>query len=107
MTCARSNARSAIPASVFRSLSKRDFYAGLEQTGTLEISALSALSVPLWIGRWLTRTFAVGKRAIAHIESLRLSYLFTPVVGVSAGVCVAPDFGMTVSFMVVDGMFGL
>jgi hypothetical protein len=33
--------------------------------------------------------------------------LFTPVVGVSAGVCVAPDFGITVSFMVVDGIFGL
>jgi hypothetical protein len=30
--------------------------------------------------------------------------LFTPVVGVSAGV--APDFGMTVSFMVVDGILG-
>jgi general stress protein 26 len=30
--------------------------------------------------------------------------LFTPVVGVSAGVCVAPDFGMTVSFIVVDGI---
>jgi hypothetical protein len=35
------------------------------------------------------------------------SYLLTPVVGVSAGVCVAPDFGITVSFMVVDGIFGL
>jgi hypothetical protein len=34
------------------------------------------------------------------------SYLFTPVVGVSAGFCVAPDFGMTVSFMVVAGIFG-
>jgi len=40
-------------------------------------------------------------------ENLRPSYLFTPVVGVSAGVCVAPDFGMTVSPMVVDGIFGL
>jgi hypothetical protein len=39
-------------------------------------------------------------------ENLRVSYLFTPVVRVSAGVCVAPDFGMTVSFMVVDGIFG-
>jgi hypothetical protein len=41
------------------------------------------------------------------VENRRLSYLFTPVVGVSAGVCVAPDFGMTVSFMVVDGIFGI
>jgi hypothetical protein len=40
-------------------------------------------------------------------ENLRVSYLFAPVVGVSAGVCVAPDFGMTVSCMVVDGIFGL
>jgi hypothetical protein len=37
-------------------------------------------------------------------ENPRRSYLFTPVVGVSAGVCVAPDFGMTVSFRVVDGI---
>jgi hypothetical protein len=36
-----------------------------------------------------------------------LSYLFVPVVVVSAGVCVAPAFGITVSFMVVDGIFGL
>jgi hypothetical protein len=48
-----------------------------------------------------------GKRAIAHnVKTFRLSYLFTPVVGVSAGVWVAPDFGMTVSFMVVGGIFG-
>jgi hypothetical protein len=37
-------------------------------------------------------------------ENPRRSYLFTPVVGVSAGVCVAADFGMTVAFMVVDGI---
>jgi hypothetical protein len=30
MMCARSNARSVIPASAFRSLSERDFYAVLE-----------------------------------------------------------------------------
>ena len=36
-----------------------------------------------------------------------LSYLLTPVVGVSAGVCVPPAFGITVSFMVVDGILGL
>lgn len=35
------------------------------------------------------------------------AYLFTPVVGVSVGVWVAPDLGITVSFMVVDGIFGL
>jgi hypothetical protein len=29
------------------------------------------------------------------------------VVGVVAGVCTAPDLGMTVSFMLVDGMSGL
>src|ERR1700730_4854832 len=57
-------------------------------------------------------------RAYAHLrggeashctqrENLRLSYLFTPVVRVSAGVWVAPDFRMTVSFIVVDGVFGL
>jgi hypothetical protein len=75
----------------------------------LEISALSAeCNVPLRIGRWLTRMFAVKNPAIAHnAKNLRLSYLFTPVVGVSAGVCVAPDFEMTVSCMVVDGIFGL
>jgi hypothetical protein len=33
-------------------------------------------------------------------------YLFTPVVGVFSGVCVAPDFGMTVSFIFVGGIFG-
>ena len=33
-------------------------------------------------------------------------YLFTPVVGVVSGVCVAPDFRMTVSFIFVDGMLG-
>ena len=35
------------------------------------------------------------------------SYLFTPVVEVSAGLSFPPDFGMTVSFIVVDGMLGL
>jgi hypothetical protein len=33
-------------------------------------------------------------------------YLFTPVVGVVSGVCVPPDFGMTVSFIFVGGMLG-
>ena len=33
-------------------------------------------------------------------------YLFTPVVEVLSGFCVAPDFGMTVSFMFVGGMLG-
>jgi hypothetical protein len=47
MMCALSNARSAIPASVFRSLSKRDFSAGLEPTSTLEISALSGFRMPM------------------------------------------------------------
>jgi hypothetical protein len=36
-----------------------------------------------------------------------VTYLLTPVVGVSAGFCVPPDLGMTVSGMVVEGIFGL
>ena len=35
-----------------------------------------------------------------------LIYLFTPVVEVLSGFCVAPDFGITVSFMFVGGMLG-
>jgi hypothetical protein len=70
--------------------------AGLEETETLETSVLSAFSMQC----------AASDRPLAY-ALLRLSYLFTPVVGVSAGVCIAPDFGMTVSCMVVDGIFGL
>jgi hypothetical protein len=48
---------------------------------------------------------AKSVRALMHTrENPRRSSLFTPVVGVSAGVCVAPDFGMTGSFRVVDGI---
>jgi hypothetical protein len=70
--------------------------AGLEETGTLEISAPSAVSMQR----------AAWDRPPAYAYR-RLFYLFTPVVEVSAGVCIAPDFGMTVSCMVVDGIFGL
>jgi hypothetical protein len=62
-----SNARSAIPSSVFRSLSKRDFYAGLEQTSTLEIWALSRFRMPMCrFGRPLAYAYhRGGKRANA------------------------------------------
>jgi hypothetical protein len=108
MMCALSNARSAIPASGFRSLSKRAWLGRSRHLSKLRHYLDSECNVPLRIGRWLARTFAVGKRAIAHnVKNPRLSYLFTPVVGVSAGVWVAPDFGMTVSFIVVVGILGL
>src|ERR1700675_1232757 len=34
------------------------------------------------------------------------TYLFPPVVGVLSGFCVAPDFGITVSFKFVGGILG-
>src|ERR1035437_8619862 len=60
-----------------------------------------------WLARWRIAAANVGCASNPTPQGPDLSYLFTPVVRVSAGVCAAPDFGMTVSFMVVGGIFGL
>jgi hypothetical protein len=79
--------------------------AGLEDTDTFVNFGSSALRMQC--------DASDPPSAFAHPRGGKASYcaqtfgLFTPVVGVSAGVCVAPDFGMTVSFMVVDGILGL
>jgi hypothetical protein len=65
MTCALLNARSAIPASGFQSLSKRDWLGRNRHLSKLRHYLDSECDVLLRIGRWLARTFAVGKRAIA------------------------------------------
>jgi hypothetical protein len=56
---------------------------------------LTQNAMPLRIGRWLARTFVVEASYCTQCENLRLSYLLTPVVGVPAGVRVAP--GLVVS----------
>jgi hypothetical protein len=82
---------------------------GLDETDTFGTSPLSAFSMQCAASdRPLACAHLRGGEAsyCTQRESLRVSYLFTPVVGVFAGVCVAPDFEMTVSRMVVDGIFG-
>src|ERR1700674_2775050 len=68
---------------------------------TSEIRSTSCLLPPVetwWIFKKHSELSAVRFWAVA--------YLFTPVVCVVSGVCVAPDFGMTVSFIFVRAMLG-